>query len=142
MQKISIAQLTDGLVQAEITRYWSAFCERSVEQLQSFFAPDAITLGTESVKPEPARLTIVRRSREYFGNGTRLKYSLGPIEVMILPGGNAIAAYTFQFSASPVTGGKAAVEEITNGRATQIFSVSADGTLQIVNEHFSLPMRK
>ena len=68
-----------------------------------------------------------------------MKVQLGAIEVVVLGESAAVASYTFQFHASKVANllGKAAEEDIQQGRATQVFTRDVEGKLRIVHEHLS-----
>jgi hypothetical protein len=144
MARITIAEVSPELIKDEVSRYWIAFAERSSERLKDFYGAGAMIFSTSSAKQESAQLTVARRTREYLQEHTTLRHELGPIEVVVLPGGAAVASYTFRFSARNVSGPldtNKRVEAITQGRATQVFLLSTEGDLQIVHEHFSEPVK-
>lgn len=135
-------QLSPEVVRAEVARFWTAFASKAVERLEEFYDPEAIVFPSAATRSEPGRLTVVRRSREYFSPQARLQHSLGPIDVQAIGDQAAIASYVFRFEAKNVAGSLATLrdEKITHGRATQVFMADRDGTLRIVHEHFSSSM--
>jgi ketosteroid isomerase-like protein len=84
----------------------------------------------------------MRRSREYFGPGTRLELKLSPIEVILVGKDAGVAMYTFQFQCSgrELGGGKRVDESLEVVRATHILQRDELGQLRIVHEHFSVPV--
>lgn len=135
----ALARLSPEIIRAEVARYWNAFSSKSQEGLEEFFAPEASVFGSNATRSEPGRLTIVRRSREYFNPQAKLRHCLGQIDVQLFGDGAALASYTFQFEARDVAGPMNATknEKITHGRATQVFVSAPDGSLHIVHEHLS-----
>jgi ketosteroid isomerase-like protein len=131
-------------VRAEVSRYWTAFCSKSREALEDFYAHESTVFPTSSTRPEPGRLTAARRDREYFGPRTTVKVSTGHIEVVLLGDEAAIASYTFQLSASNVANStlQNGTEDIKFGRATQVFAIDPEGALRIIHEHLSVAATK
>ena len=131
-------QLSEEFIRAEVARYWDAFCSKSSERLELFFAPDATIFGTSARKAEPGRLTAVRRKREYFSPRATLLHGLGDITVQVISNEAALASYTFWFEARKVAGPLETEkdETITYGRATQLF-MTVDGAIRITHEHLS-----
>ncbi|MBZ5526021.1 MAG: DUF4440 domain-containing protein [Acidobacteriia bacterium] len=132
-------RISPEVIRAEVARYWIAFTSKSQERLEEFYAPDASVFGSNAIRAEPGRLTVVRRSREYFNPRAQLRHCLGQIDVQLFGNGTALASYTFQFEAHDVAGpmNVAKDEKIAHGRATQVFVSDPDGTLRIVHEHLS-----
>ena len=132
-------KLTVDEVQAEVRRFWSVFSGKSPEGLKGFYAGESSVFGSNSTRSEPGSLAAARRQREYFTPQTSMKAQLGAIEVVILGESAAVASYTFQFHATKVASllGKAAEEDIKQGRATQVFARDTEGKLRIVHEHLS-----
>ena len=132
-QKVSAEQ-----VRAEVHRYWSVFANKDSEQLADYYAAEASVFSSVSSRPEPGRLAAARRQREYFHAKAALRASVGMIDVVLLSDNAAVASYTFQFHAIRNTGTASQSEEnITNGRASQVFIIDLDGKLRIVHEHLS-----
>lgn len=127
-------------IQAEVARFWSAFTSKSVEALEDFYAHESTVFGTTSSRPEPGRLSAIRRQREYFHPQTTLRVQTSPVDVFMIGDGAAIASYTFQFHASRAKIGveKSSEEHVIHGRATQVFVLEADGRPRIVHEHLSV----
>ena len=134
-----LVRLTVDEVQAEVRRFWSIFSSKSAEGLKGFYAGESSVFGSSSTRSEPGSLAAARRQREYFTPQTTIKVQLGMIEVVMLGESAAVASYTFQFHATKVATllGKAAEEDIQQGRATQVFARDAEGKLRIVHEHLS-----
>lgn len=126
-------------VVAAVREFWKVFCSANPAALADFYAPQAILFGIEGPRPEPVRLALARRQREYFEHRAQLKVDLSLIEVQWLTASLALATYTLSFHASNVTlaGNRERDRLIPHGRATQIFELGADGKLLIVHEHFS-----
>ena len=134
MPKISADQ-----IKAEVQRFWNTFTNKNAEQLMEFYSPEASVFSSVTSRPEPGRLAAARRQREYFHGKSSLRASVGMIDVVLLGDVAAVASYTFQFHASKVASGLTdqADEDITAGRATQVFALDPDGNLRIVHEHLS-----
>jgi ketosteroid isomerase-like protein len=122
-----------------VARFWSVFIAKAPERLETFYDPQATVFASAATRSEPGRLTVVRRSREYFGQKAKLHHCLGPIDVQAIGHVAAVASYVFSFEARDVEGALGALrnEKISHGRATQVFMSADDGTLRIVHEHFS-----
>jgi ketosteroid isomerase-like protein len=142
MKKNPSGQLSPELVRAEVERFWSIFTSKVLERLEEFYDPEAVVFASAAIRSEAGRITVVRRSREYFSPQAKLRHRLGTINVQVIGDEAAVASYAFEFEARNVTGMLATVrdEKITHGRATQVFTVGHDGTLRIVHEHFSAAM--
>jgi ketosteroid isomerase-like protein len=135
--------LTTALVQAEVARFWDALASKSTQAIEDFYSQDSTVFGTSSPRPEPGRLSTIRRAREYFHPQTTLHAQLGAIEVHLLGETAAVAVYTFQFHASRAKIGieRTSEEHVVSGRATQVFHFDAEGKLRILHEHLSVVHR-
>jgi len=130
-------------VRGAVRRFWLAFESKSGETLAEFYAHESSVFGSNSTRAEPGRLAAARRQREYFHSQSVIKVDVGEIDVLILGGAAAVASYGFKFHASKVASllGKSVEEDIEQGRATQVFSLDANGELRIMHEHLSLPAK-
>lgn len=132
-------KLTKDQVTQAVRDFWKAFGNGLPQSLADFYAPDASLFGVEGPRPEPARLALLRRQREYFDRHAQLRVNLGLVEIHLLNDITALAVYTFTFHASNVIAatGKTQERHIANGRASQIFQLSPDGRPLIIHEHLS-----
>ena len=130
-------------IRAEVRRFWQVFEAKQADALADFYAHESTVFGSASTRPEPGRLAAARRQREYFHRQATVKAEAGVIDVVLLGDTAAVASYGFKFRATGVAGalGKQEDEDITSGRATQVFALDPDGKLRIVHEHLSLPYR-
>src|SRR3954462_95145 len=123
-------------VKAEVQRFWNVFVNKDADQLTDFYAAEATVFSSLSSRPEPGRLAAARRQREYFHARAALRASVAALDVVVLNDTAAVASYTFQFHAMRNAGTASQIEEnITNGRATQVFILDLDGKTLIVHEH-------
>jgi ketosteroid isomerase-like protein len=139
MQNGRSEQLSPETIRAEIARFWATFASKAQDRLEEVYDPEAIVFSSSAKSSESGRLTVVRRSREYFIPQASLHHSLGRIDVQAIGEQAAIASYVFRFEAKNVGGSLGAMrdERIMHGRATQVFIRDHDGALRIVHEHFS-----
>jgi len=129
-------------VKAEVARFWTIFSARSSDQMQNMYSPQASVFSTWNARPEPARLTVARREREYFHAKASVRAQTGPVEVMVFDKSLALATYIFELHITQaVVTGRATETHIENGRATQLFALDPDGKLKIVHEHLSVPRK-
>ena len=133
--------LSPETVRAEVARFWNAFTTKSADALEEFYAHESSVFGSAANRSEPGRLAATRRRREYFTPQSTLRSQTGIVDVVMVGDHAAVASYTFQFYATKVASvlSKASEERITNGRATQVFGLDADGKVRIYHEHFSIP---
>ncbi|HET7205016.1 MAG TPA: DUF4440 domain-containing protein [Terriglobales bacterium] len=133
------SELTQESVLQAVRDFWKAFSGNSFQALADLYSPDANVFGVEGARAELARLALTRRQREYFDRHAKLLARPGAIDVRVLGDSNAIATYSFEFSASNVgsVSGKSLDRAIRHGRATQIFQKGENGELLIVHEHLS-----
>lgn len=127
-------------IKGEVTRFWSVFSAKSPELMQAMYSPEASVFSTWNARPEPARLTVARREREYFHPRAAVRATTGPIEVTLFGNDLALAMYNFELhiTQAQVTSGRATETHIENGRATQLFALDPDLKLRIVHEHLSV----
>ena len=131
-------------IKEEVRRFWSVLCAKSGDELAQFYSLEASVFSSSGERPEPGRVSAIRRKREYCHPGATLQVQLGPIEVLFLDGNAGIACYTFCFSATDVAGefGAGSDESIKYGRATQVFMRDSESNLRIIHEHFSTATKK
>ena len=139
-------KVTADQIRSEVRRFWYVFTSKKGVELAAIYSPTASVFGSSSSRPEPGRLAATRRQREYFHPGANLRVTTGAVEVNLIGEAGGVASYTFDFHATQVastTAGKgtSTEESIRNGRATQVFALEPDGTLRIVQEHFSIPAK-
>lgn len=132
MEHISVDQ-----VKAEVHRFWKIFSSKSKE-MEELYVPNASVFASDARRVEPARLTVARRMREYFGPLTQVRAEVGQIDVQIVNEDMAIACYTFHFQASKILpNGSRNDEDVPCGRATHVFQRDKDGVLLVFHEHIS-----
>lgn len=135
-----LQKLTVDQVRGEVQRFWNVFTTKNGPALTEFYGPESSVFSSVSGRSEPGRLAAARRQREYFHTLSQLRATVGMTDIVLLcDGAAAVASYTFQFHATKVGSNisQKSEENITNGRATQVFSYDADGKLRIVHEHLS-----
>jgi len=139
-----LGRITEEDVRKQVRRFWETFCNKQAAELGKYYGDGSVAFSVASLKPEPGRLSVARRAREYFQGESTLTVSTGPIDVVLLGNTAASATYTFRFYASQrAVGAEKKVErEIPSVRATQVFRVNPDGDLQILQEHFSVAIQK
>ena len=134
--KISATQ-----VEAAVQRYWRVLMEKQTGEMEKFYSYDAVVFNPFSPRTEPGRISAVRKEREYFTAKTTFRAEIkGPIEVHLLNDSIAVAIYQFSWRASNMQ--QAVLDKkfdklVRDGRATQVFVLSPEGELRIVNEHLS-----
>lgn len=131
-------------VESAIRSFWKSFAAKKSELWQSFYADVALVFGTASKRPEPARLIVLRRQREYMAASTRMQVEVGHIDVEMLGPNCAVAGYILKLHAEQVakmsaSGNRELEEHLENARVTQVFVRDEDGSLRIVHEHVSTP---
>lgn len=134
------ASLSAEQVRAEVARFWGAFSAKSSDIMQSMYGQEASVFSSWNTRAEPGRLTVARREREYFQGRTNIRVSTGMVDVAVLSDSAAVAVYTFQLhiTQAQTAAGRNTETHIHNGRATQVFTMDADGKLSIVHEHLSV----
>ncbi|HJT52594.1 MAG TPA: nuclear transport factor 2 family protein [Candidatus Angelobacter sp.] len=134
--------LSASEVESAVRRVWELFAAKKVDQWQSFYADIASVFGTASKRPEPARLVVLRRQREYLTSTTRVQVHVEKVDVELIGPDCAVAAYIMQLDAEQITrvsaaGQKEQEEHLENARVTHVFQRTSDGSLRIVHEHIS-----
>jgi ketosteroid isomerase-like protein len=129
-------------IETAVRKFWELFAAKKTEQWQGFYSDIATVFGTGSKRPEPARLVVLRRQREYFSAATKMHINVGTVDVEVIGPDCAVAAYLLQLDAEQIAklsaaGHKEHEEHLENARVTHVFQRSGDGTLRIVHEHIS-----
>lgn len=130
-------QLSADQVRDEAHKFWNAFTRKSAEDLAASYFPNATVFASTVPRTEPARLTVTRRVRQFFGPKSAAQVELGSIDVQLV-GNIAVASYSYNFRGTEVKGDGASVDHaIPVGRATHIFQFDDSGKLRILHEHLS-----
>jgi len=134
--------LSASEVESAVRRVWELFAAKKVDQWQSLYSDVASVFGTASKRPEPARLVVLRRQREYLTSATKVRVSVGKIDVELIGPDCAVAAYIMQLDAEQITrlsaaGQREHEEHLESARVTHVFQRDSDGGLRIVHEHIS-----
>jgi ketosteroid isomerase-like protein len=140
----SKAHLSPSEVESAVRKFWELFAAKKTDQWQAFYADIATVFGTGSKRPEPARLIVLRRQREYLASAAVIRASVGKIDVEVLGTDCAVAAYLLQLHAEQIarlsaSGHREHDEHLENARVTHVFQRNGDGSLRIVHEHISAP---
>jgi len=138
----STTLLSESEVEAAVRRFWEMFAAKKVDQWQTFYSDVATIFGTGSTRPEPARLVVLRRQREYLSAATRMRINVGRVDVEVLGPDCAVAAYLLHLDAEQIAkvsaaGQKEHEEHLENARVTHVFQRHSDGRLVIMHEHIS-----
>jgi ketosteroid isomerase-like protein len=131
-------------VESTVRAFWQSFAAKKSQQWQSYYADIALVFGTASKRPEPARLIVLRRQREYLASSAKVEIEVGHIDVEMLGPDCAVAGYILKMHAEQVaklsaSGHKDYEEHLENARVTHVFMRYEDGSLRIVHEHISSP---
>jgi len=137
-------KLSPHEVEATVRAFWQSFAAKKSELWQSYYADIALVFGTASKRPEPARLIVLRRQREYLSSSTKMEIEVGHIDVEMLGPDCAVAGYILKMHAEQVaklsaSGHRDSEEHLENARVTHVFMRYDDGSLRIVHEHISSP---
>jgi ketosteroid isomerase-like protein len=125
-------------VGALVQKFWEFFTCKSKSQFDELYSPSATVFAADARRGEPARLMLVRRSRELFGQTSAVEAKLGSINVQVLANDLAVASYAFHFNVTrSLPNGKRVRVDVPFGRATQVFQRDANGNLRIIHEHMS-----
>jgi hypothetical protein len=115
--------------------------EKRTGEMARFYSYDSSVFNPFSTRSEPGRISAVRKEREYYTAKTTFRAEVtSPIEVQMVAENVAVASYTFRWTASNMEQqvlGKRFDKAVRDGRATQVFVLSSEGELRIVNEHLS-----
>jgi ketosteroid isomerase-like protein len=140
--------MTVEQVQQEVRRFWKAFSANDARTLADFYSSHATVFNSSGELPEDGPTSAARC---YFEFDFSLAVEVSDIQVQILgaDAGTAVASYTLRLRrdfASSLSGHGAHQAEddaeealIEHGRVTQVFARNADGAINIVHEHLSLP---
>jgi ketosteroid isomerase-like protein len=139
------SRLSQGEIESAVRRFWELFASKKTAQWQSFYADVAMVFGTASKRPEPARLVVLRRQREYLASAARMTIDVSRVEVELVGEDCAVASYILRLHADQIakasaTGHQDIEEHLENARVTHVFHRQADGDLKIVHEHISAPV--
>jgi hypothetical protein len=133
---ISSTQIEDA-----VRRYWRVLMEKTDGAMSTFYTYDSTVFNPFSTRSEPGRVSATRKEREYFTPKTSFRAEItGPIAVQVLSDHIAVASYTFRWHATNMEErvlGRRFDKGVRDGRATQVFVLSPEGELRIVNEHLS-----
>jgi ketosteroid isomerase-like protein len=137
--------LSQAEIEAAVRRFWELFAHKKTHEWQRFYSDSAVVFGTGSTRPEPARLVVLRRQREYLASSARMTIDVGRIDVELLGRDCAIAAYLLHLHAEQIaklsaSGSKESEEHLQNARVTHVFHRNEDGGIRIVHEHISAPV--
>jgi ketosteroid isomerase-like protein len=140
----STHHLSEAEIESAVRKFWELFAAKKTEQWQRFYSDVAIVFGTGSKRPEPARLVVLRRQREYFSAATKMHINVGKVDVEVIGPDCAVAAYLLQLDAEQIAkasadGQREHEEHLDNARVTHVFQRNGDGSLRIVHEHISAP---
>lgn len=128
-------------VEAAVQRYWRVLMEKMSGEMAQFYSYDSTVFNPFAPRAEPGRVSATRKEREYFTAATSFHAEItGPIEVQILADTIAVASYSFRWRANNMEQkvlSKKYNKAVRDGRATQVFVLSPEGNLRIVNEHLS-----
>jgi len=97
------ARLSQGEIESAVRRFWELFASKRTDLWQSYYADVALVFGTASKRPEPARLVVMRRQREYLEGATKMDIKVDRVEVEMLGSDCAVAAYLLQLHAEHVS---------------------------------------
>ena len=139
------SRLSQGEIESAVRRFWELFASKKTEQWQSFYAEVAMVFGTASRRPEPARLVVLRRQREYLSSAARMTIDVSRVEVELVGQDCAVASYILRMHADKIAklsaiGHQDVEEHLENARVTHVFHRQTDGAVKIVHEHISAPM--
>jgi ketosteroid isomerase-like protein len=133
--------ITAPQIESAVHRYWDVLMKKAAGEMAKFYSYDSTVFNPFSQRAEPGRVSATRKEREYFTANTTFRAEVtGAIEVQMLADNIAVATYTFRWQASNMEQevlGKRFDKAVRDGRATQVFKLSAEGELHIVNEHLS-----
>jgi len=131
-------------IEAAVRSFWELFAAKKSDEWQSYYADVALVFGTASKRPEPARLVVLRRQREYLSSGARMSIEVRNVDVELLGTECAVAAYILSLHAEQIAkisaaGEREHEEHLENARVTHVFCRDDRGRLRIVHEHISAP---
>jgi ketosteroid isomerase-like protein len=131
-------------IESAVRTYWDSFAAKKTEVWQNFYADAALVFATGSKRPEPARLVVLRRNREYMAGAAKMRIEVRNIDVELLGPESAVAIYMLRLDAEQIAKASASgtrdhEEHLENARVTHVFSRDENGKLKIIHEHISAP---
>jgi ketosteroid isomerase-like protein len=130
--------ISPAQVRAQVRHFWTLFTDKSKAKFEELYLPEATVFALDGRRCEPARLMIVRRSRELFATSSFTEAQAGSVDVQVLQPDLAVASYPFHLSGTrTLPGGRRYIGDVPFGRATQVFLRDKAGALLIVHEHTS-----
>ena len=141
----SSSYLSQSEIEAAVRRFWELFAQKKTHEWQRFYSDSAVVFGTGSKRPEPARLVVLRRQREYLASSAKMTIDVGRIDVELVGRDCAIAAYLLHLHAEQIaklsaSGSKESEVHLHGARVTHVFHRHEDGEIRIVHEHISAPV--
>ena len=125
-------------VRARVHQFWMLFTDKSKAKFEELYLPEATVFALDGRRCEPARLMLMRRSRELFAASSLTEARAGSVDVQVLQPDLAVACYPFHLSGTrTLPGGRRYTGDVPFGRATQVFLRDKAGALLIVHEHTS-----
>jgi ketosteroid isomerase-like protein len=135
------AAISTAQVEAAVHRYWRVIMEKIPGEMGRLYSYDATVFNPFSPRAESGRVSAARKEREYFTPETAFRAEVtGPIQVHLVAANIAVASYPFRWHATQMEAkalGKTFDKAVRDGRATQVFTLSSEGHLQVVHEHLS-----
>jgi hypothetical protein len=133
--------ISTSQIENAVQRYWRVLMEKMTGEMEKFYSYDSTVFNPFSPRAEPGRVSAARKEREYFTPMTSFHAAItGPITVQILADNLAVASYSFRWRAGNMEEkmlDKKFDKAVRDGRATQVFLLTPEGKLLIVNEHLS-----
>lgn len=133
--------ISTSQIENAVQRYWRVLMEKMTGEMETFYSYDSTVFNPFSPRPEPGRVSAARKEREYFAPKTTFHASITSlITVQLLADNLAVASYSFRWRASNMEEkmlDKKFDKAVRDGRATQVFLLTPEGKLLIVNEHLS-----
>jgi ketosteroid isomerase-like protein len=138
---MSTGQISSSQVEQAARRYWRILMEKTVGEMGNFYTYDSVVFNPFAARSESGRVSAARKEREYFGKPTSFQAEItSAVQVQILSDHAAVASYSFRWHARAMRHdltGKNYDKAVRDGRATQVFVLQPDGSLQIASEHLS-----
>jgi hypothetical protein len=141
-----VAAMTSGSisaseVQAAVQYYWHVLMEKIEGEMGQLYTYDSTVFNPFSARAESGPVSAARKEREYFMPQTSFRAEItGPIQVQLLADNIAVASYPFCWYANNMEEkvfDRRFDKAVRDGRATQVFVLSAEGNLRVVHEHLS-----
>ena len=124
-------------VREAVRKFWHHFSSRSAQELLTMYFPSATVISAGAKRSEPARLAVVRRTRELFGEGSGLKSEIQSLDIQPVTAELAIASYSFHFNLIKLMpNGKRFLIDMPMARCSQVFRRD-ENAIRIIHEHMS-----